>query len=550
MERLKALGPFWIILVACSVVILMILLGAAGRSGSILDKPLTLLDRQWSYESGQVSGITKPGETPIDLKTADRVTYSTSLPLEYTDPHSLIFRTIAQKITVLIDGLQTYSFGYPPQYNQKIPVGGYHLMAIPPDSHGKTLEIRFENFSHGSRAPMLPEVIIGQGYTLFAHILIKNIGTALLGVFVIIMGLGVVILSLIMASRNLKTEGILFFGVFSLLVGIWAILATNIPQLIFGTYQSLMVLKISCIMLCAAPFGMFVMHVFHPQKPWMFRLVTIALLANYILSGLFVIFIQSQGILTLLPTHMLIFLMCTTILYTLIKAVKHKSHSEATWMLIGFSILAIGIFVDILRYYVTPSYDNSQYFMVSLLVLTVLAGYRTSIRLLDSYRQGVKAEMFQKIAFTDILTGLPNRTAFEDELEHMRNDLKRVTDTTCIMLDLDHLKQINDNFGHKAGDAALRKVAHLIKEVYAPTGALCYRIGGDEFVVIMERASSTQISALAMDLKKRIEEINLKGIVPLSISSGYASGSFPDVANPFMILERADAMMYRNKRNF
>jgi len=145
---------------------------------------------------------------------------------------------------------------------------------------------------------------------------------------------------------------------------------------------------------------------------------------------------------------------------------------------------------------------------------------------------------------------LPNRTAFEDELEHMRNDLKRVTDTTCIMLDLDHLKQINDNFGHKAGDAALRKVAHLIKEVYAPTGALCYRIGGDEFVVIMERASSTQISALAMDLKKRIEEINLKGIVPLSISSGYASGSFPDVANPFMILERADAMMYRNKRNF
>lgn len=80
----------------------------------------------------------------------------------------------------------------------------------------------------------------------------------------------------------------------------------------------------------------------------------------------------------------------------------------------------------------------------------------------------------------DALTELLNRACYEKKVEQLQYR------TAILMFDVDDFKSVNDTYGHQVGDEVLKAVAHAIKKVYSPIG-YCYRIGGDEFCVILKR---------------------------------------------------------------
>ena len=152
-------------------------------------------------------------------------------------------------------------------------------------------------------------------------------------------------------------------------------------------------------------------------------------------------------------------------------------------------------------------------------------------------------------AFTDPLTGLSNRRAWDKTL---RERLKAITDSRCLCLaifDLDHFKQINDDFGHAAGDEVLKSVARAICERLRQDDFVA-RIGGDEFGLLIWVSDP----AIAPSVVERVrtalpDRLTASGIRRVTASAGVAGvGSSDPPTSPGEIFAKADDALRRAKQ--
>lgn len=144
----------------------------------------------------------------------------------------------------------------------------------------------------------------------------------------------------------------------------------------------------------------------------------------------------------------------------------------------------------------------------------------------------------QKILY-DPLTGTYNRIAYEKQLEKINGH----SECTMAMIDLDNLKNINDEFGHSSGDAAICSVASAILKTKGKHMWL-YRFGGDEFVLLSNRLNADEMKKTLKAAQKQCEEI--QGIRPC-FSYGVAEYRLGDDLNHTIL--NADLDMYRHKKN-
>lgn len=153
-------------------------------------------------------------------------------------------------------------------------------------------------------------------------------------------------------------------------------------------------------------------------------------------------------------------------------------------------------------------------------------------------------------ATIDGLTGIFNRRHFMDRAEEELHRIARYEGTcSMLMLDIDHFKNVNDNFGHAVGDAALRKVAGLCAESLRGTDLLG-RIGGEEFAMILIETGVVEATQVAERLRLRIQDYDFRTAkdesVPLRGSIGVAERQFGDESLAALMI-RADGALYRAK---
>lgn len=159
-------------------------------------------------------------------------------------------------------------------------------------------------------------------------------------------------------------------------------------------------------------------------------------------------------------------------------------------------------------------------------------------------------ETLEKDAMTDSLTGLANRRAFEEELKKSLAFAKRYKRKGALLfVDVDAFKSINDQFGHLAGDHALKLVADILKHNTRPTDIVA-RLGGDEFAVILnEVETATDVRNRARDLESIAARTPLlfdHNTIHLTVSIGSKTfGQYDEFKD---IIDAADHKMYENKR--
>ena len=114
---------------------------------------------------------------------------------------------------------------------------------------------------------------------------------------------------------------------------------------------------------------------------------------------------------------------------------------------------------------------------------------------------------------------------------------------TVVILDIDDFKKINDSFGHQYGDNCLKAIAKAIKSTFGNYGQ-CYRIGGDEFAVILK--NNAKIDILIAQCERNVADITPKFVCPVSVSIGYSKYEHSDFYKT--VVQRADSNIYDVKK--
>jgi diguanylate cyclase (GGDEF)-like protein len=158
-------------------------------------------------------------------------------------------------------------------------------------------------------------------------------------------------------------------------------------------------------------------------------------------------------------------------------------------------------------------------------------------------------ERFEKLALTDELTGLDNRRHFYALLEaEFKRSLRHQLPLSVLMVDLDHFKQINDGYGHCAGDRVLETFAELLKKSLRAEDVIG-RVGGEEFCVMLPSVGLSGAFVAAQNLRGAVEnaQFSVGGrTIPVTVSIGVSerAPSFPDVVD---MIRSADNALYRAK---
>lgn len=245
---------------------------------------------------------------------------------------------------------------------------------------------------------------------------------------------------------------------------------------------------------------------------------------------------------------------------TLIAIPDELSHHEVSWSLFylapisiatwytgrrrGFCLALYCSIVSLLPDIVSTSFDHAHQIAVIWNALTHVVSYLFVVILLDLICQHVTLTQTQ--ANTDILTGILNRRAFTEVLQHaVLMSRREGKPLTLAYVDVDNFKLVNDKFGHGEGDQVLQLIARSLVEFIRETDVVG-RIGGDEFAIILPNTPAAEAETMLLRLHESAQTALQLRCPQAGLSIGAVSFIIP-ADNVVSVLATADSVMYEVK---
>lgn len=183
--------------------------------------------------------------------------------------------------------------------------------------------------------------------------------------------------------------------------------------------------------------------------------------------------------------------------------------------------------------------------VLNLLTIIVTVGLVNLFAYIFAYRTGLQNKELHTAMELDFLTGVGNRRAMERKLAEYAQERRPQLESSLLLLDLDHFKQVNDQYGHAAGDQVLVRLAELMRR-HTRSSDRIFRYGGEEFAILASGAGLSAAARLAEGLRAAVAAATLLEGHPITISIGVA---YMDTAHePADWLAQADKMLYAAKQ--
>lgn len=528
MDKIKQQSR-WLWLLLSLLLALAVLLGAVQAFG-VREDPRQAMTR----------GLCVRTNESWQMDTECRAEYV--IPADAGEGLMLSIRTVKKSFALALcgpDGVENWFYEY---QQEKGPVELRLFIALPDGAAGKTL--RFEAEAPTTLSWMLRnEAVLGTQARITLHYLQSNLYALRFFLFCAFCAaeLGLLLLSMrSIFTPEVRHQTRVLIGLM-LDAGIWVLTDSELLALV--TDRANLVVFVSLVTFSlTVPFVLEFIRCTVKNDGWLIRLPQMAALvllaadaAGWLLAG--------QPMLWLLmPIHITVIASILAAFHTLVVSYKKNHSGEVRNILLAFGVLAAGTLLALATFY--SGYRGRTYavcYCAGLLGFLVMLGRIVLHRIRQAINEQAQLENYKKLAYADSLTGLFNYTAFK----YMKSRWPERTDWTYIVMDVNWLKQTNDQYGHRAGDELLCCAARCIREAFYRAED-CFRIGGDEFAVIAAATDEEAVKAAVETLRRLCAEWDAKEEYPVSIAVGYAMQAGRTMTADELFME-ADAAMYRNK---
>ena len=271
-------------------------------------------------------------------------------------------------------------------------------------------------------------------------------------------------------------------------------------------------------MLMSVPMVHFVKNTLDFGKYKILDMIDLLFYANALIQGILNKCLKIHMVQMLFVTHVLLFVAVITIVVLMIKEYRRTKDSELKIIMSAFGIMAVAGVLSLCMYWKPEVPFYGTIFEMGVLIFELLLLISIFVNLVEQAKTRSELEVYERLLKEDRMTGINNRTAFEEQLQDIEDHAQDYDNAALIFMDVDGLKHTNDLYGHNAGDELIISAAQCIKNVFAAYGK-CYRIGGDEFCVLIFD-SIENMDELLKQMDHEIIKYNRNNRYYLSIARG------------------------------
>ncbi len=469
----------------------------------------------------------------------DTVEYRFLLEQPSENGMALRFLSSHQTVFVYADGVLVYSLEAIPSIFGTSPGSIINMVEIPMNT--SDILVRFES--------MFPSVrnadfffFYGDAIDMYRSVISGSLLATGLSALIVVVGVALMLYWTVSRKRTKADPTMAYFGLFAVLIGLWSMNETDIAMIFLQNRTIGSFVGYTLLLLMPVPFIQFVRYFFQISNSVISRVLS----ALSIVVGIVFPVLHLTGAAEYKTTAKWIHcMMVLSVLYmfgSLIYCIRKKGFVHRVKAnLIATIALMTSFLADLFAYY--NGFEQTDVMgKIGILIYIIILAIESLSDVFRQIDEGRKAEYYKGMAEIDVMTGLLNRSAFEEwEERHEQFD-----DMMIVTFDLNNLKTCNDTLGHKAGDTYITEASQMIKRVFGTIGK-CYRIGGDEFCAVIPRGSKIDIEHYIDKLRKEEEEFNQKNDgLRVGIAVGYAIHESGDETFE-STRDRADRKMYRNK---
>ncbi|MDO9491763.1 diguanylate cyclase domain-containing protein [Acetobacterium sp.] len=482
---------------------------------------------------------------PVDLNIEPGTEYeaTTVLPNIDSKMNYLLLRASMQDMVVYLDGQEIHRVEKPETLGIASPLASTWVMfKLPRDFQEKTLKIILKS-DVTAFSGHVNKVMLGESSSLVNYVFEQGFGGFI--VFLVLFVMGLLLILFAIFAKSFPDNRFLYLGLLVLSTSIWILSEARLLQFFIGNRYIIGGISYLMVPLMGSFFSLYVKETIFLEQ-WNKRLMQM-MAGLYLFLLIATMILQVLGISEFIETMnimmMVIFLNIIILSALMFEELVKKSNQDAKQFFKYVSVLSVSVIMEGIVFY-TNQFDYTSFFIRigSLIFFSLLLAdsYLYFKRSLQSQKE---RDLYEALAYQDVLTGGNNRAAFERDFEMLRN---KEVQFRLVLLDLNELKYINDNYGHGSGDEAIKTLYVMMHDAFMPEG-MCYRIGGDEFAILMGNTEETAIKIRILQMIKYLKCAENQVEYPLEVAIGtdvYDAKTWPNLTKFY---HHVDQQMYADK---
>lgn len=496
-------------------------------------------------DKGELSSISLPAKIEADIN--EEYTIVRTLPKILPDNSTMCIRTSQQSLAVYCNGTLLYKAGH--NFENYIGTSAgcfWNIIRIPNECAGKQLELTFIS-THSIYAGTINSINFGTKSSLMYFIFEKYIVEFLFEVLLFLIGIILLIFYLYIRKSLEAAVNLLYLSGFSVWISLWLIGESHMLQFFFDNHFIITNISFITYAIFPIPMMLYLDSECHFKDRWYPRFTLISLSINLFMS----VFLQAAKIMDFFrfitySSMLMFFLLVLTTFFLFREVYIYHNPDSRRIAAINFMIIVFS-FIDLFNFF-SGNMDNIGHFLkIGLFVYILSLGIMTLKKISLLLEQNRERQYLETLAYQDIMTHTFNRAAFYRDIEEKFKGGYYSENLGLLMMDINDLKQINDNFGHPTGDRAILDCSNCIKKSFNSLGST-YRIGGDEFACIINSTCHDEVNTAIIFFQQLVAEIAQSRSYPFSVAVGYSKmhdlggNSFDD------LMCRVDRYLYENKR--